>query len=354
RLRPVDLGDRTKPKREALQWETEGIRLPEESFMRLQNLVAGVCAAALIPTVALAQQTCQERQANRVAGTVVGAGVGALAGSAIAGRGDRTGGAVIGGIAGAIVGNQISKGSGSRADCSRAYGYYDNNGTWHANAVARNDAAGYFDRNGNWVEGAPLGYYDRGGQWVEAAQDPSAAGYYDSRGYWVPASAGGYYDADGRWVAAAAPGYYDRAGRWIARPSVGHYDEYGRWIEGQPAGRMVNGVWVSDPQPGYYENGRWVRGPAVGYYDARGRWISTSTPVGRPAYDAGTVAERRNLDDRIDRLDQRIRRGMEDGSLDRREARQALQSLESIRRDEAALTERLDQLSEQVRIDRRD
>jgi len=49
--------------------------------MRIQTLVAGVCAAALIPTAALAQQTCEQRQNNRVAGTVVGAGVGAVAGS---------------------------------------------------------------------------------------------------------------------------------------------------------------------------------------------------------------------------------------------------------------------------------
>ena len=142
--------------------------------MRIQNLVAGVCAAALLPTAALAQQTCEQRQANRVAGTVVGAGVGAIAGSAVAGRGDRNEGAVIGGIAGAILGNQLAK--GSKGDCARAYGYYDNNGAWHANAVARNNASGYFDRNGNWVEGAPRGHYDRNGVWVEAISDASAAG----------------------------------------------------------------------------------------------------------------------------------------------------------------------------------
>jgi hypothetical protein len=124
--------------------------------MRTGNLIEGLCAAALIPSAALAQQTCQERQSSRVAGTVVGAGVGALAGSAIAGRGDRSEGAVIGGLAGAIVGNQVSKDSRSRADCARAYGYYDNNGMWHANAVAQREASGYFDRNGDWVEGAPM------------------------------------------------------------------------------------------------------------------------------------------------------------------------------------------------------
>jgi hypothetical protein len=323
--------------------------------MRIHHLFAAICAAAIIPSAAFSQQTCQERQANRVAGTVVGAGVGALAGSAVAGRGDRTEGAVIGGVLGAIVGNQVAKASGSNADCSRAYGYYDNSGVWHANAVARNDALGYFDRNGNWVEGAPLGYYDAQGGWVQAVNDSSAAGYYDSSGYWVPASASGYYDTNGRWVTAASPGYYDQSGRWIARATRGHYDEYGRWIEGQAAGRMVNGVWVSDPQPGYYENGRWVRGQAIGYYDARGRWISTAGTVNSSAYvTSSTTADRRNLEDRIQRIEERLRRGMEDGSLDRGEAYRAQRALDEIRRDEDLLANRVDLLSSQLRIDRRD
>src|SRR5689334_22833026 len=178
-----------------------GMSMPrpqEPHFMRIQTLVAGVCAAALMPTLALAQQTCEQRQNNRVAGTVVGAGLGAIAGSAVAGRGDRNEGAVIGGLAGALIGNQVAKG---QPDCSRAYGFYDDRGAWHANAVARNQAAGYFDRNGAWVEGAPRGHYDRDGRWVQAVTDASAAGYYDRDGLWVPASAEGYFTRDGRWIA---------------------------------------------------------------------------------------------------------------------------------------------------------
>ena len=60
---------------------------------------------------------------NEVAGAVVGGGVGALAGSAIAGRGDRTAGAVLGGVAGAVVGSQVAK---SNDRC--ANGYYDGQG----------------------------------------------------------------------------------------------------------------------------------------------------------------------------------------------------------------------------------
>ncbi len=52
----------------------------------------------------------RDRSNNKVAGTVIGAGVGALAGSAIAGNSSNTEGAVAGGVAGAIIGNQLAKG----------------------------------------------------------------------------------------------------------------------------------------------------------------------------------------------------------------------------------------------------
>jgi hypothetical protein len=334
--------------------------------MRIQTLVAGVCAAALIPTAAFAQQTCEQRQNSRVAGTVVGAGIGALAGGAVAGRDDRTQGAVIGGIAGALLGNQLTKG---QADCARAYGYYDNNGAWHANAVARNNAAGYFDRNGAWVEGAPRGHYDAQGRWVQASTDAQAAGYYDARGLWVPASASGYYTNDGRWVAAAAPGYYDRSGRWVAGPSTGRYNSDGHWIAGQASGRRdANGVWVADPQPGYYENGRWIRGEAVGYYDARGRWVSTDDRRPQRA-DYPDADRRRSVDERQADLSQRIRRSMDNGRLSRMDGRQAMRTLAAIEREERSLLNRrgvlgprgqatiharLDTLSATIREDVRD
>lgn len=334
--------------------------------MRIQTLVAGVCAAALIPTVALAQQTCEQRQNNRVAGTVVGAGIGALAGSAVAGRGDRNEGAVIGGLAGALIGNQVAKG---QPDCARAYGFYDNNGAWHANAVSRDRATGYFDRSGVWVEGAPRGHYDRDGRWIEAMNDASAAGYYDSRGLWVPASADGYYAQDGRWVAAAAAGYYDRSGRWIARPSTGRYNADGVWLSGQAAGRRnAEGVWVADAQPGYYDNGRWIRGEAVGYYDARGRWISTEARTQRADY-VNAPRGAQSIDERQASLDRSIRRRMENGRLSRAEGMGALRTLASIEREErslrnrrgglgprgeAIITAKLDRLSQNIREDARE
>jgi hypothetical protein len=334
--------------------------------MRISTLVAGVCAAALIPSATLAQQTCEQRQTNRVVGTVAGAGLGALAGGAIAGRDDRTQGAVIGGIAGALVGNQLTKG---QADCTRAYGYYDNNGAWHANAVARDNAAGYFDRTGAWVEGAPRGHYTGDGRWVQASTDVQASGYYDARGLWVPASSSGYYTNEGLWVAAAAPGYYDRSGRWIAGPSSGRYNSDGHWITGQASGRRDgNGVWVADPQPGYYENGRWIRGEAVGYYDARGRWISTDGRLSQRT-DYSNADHARSVDERQAELAQRISRSMNNGRLSRREGQQAMRTLAAIEREERSLMNRrgvlgprgqatiharLDTLSATIREDVRD
>lgn len=51
------------------------------------------------------------RRDNGTTGLVIGAGVGALAGHEIAGRGDRTLGAVLGGAVGAIIGREIDRGS---------------------------------------------------------------------------------------------------------------------------------------------------------------------------------------------------------------------------------------------------
>jgi hypothetical protein len=157
----------------------------EEQFtMRKHLLAAGIAALTLIPTFAAAQQTCEDRRNNRVAGTVVGGVLGALAGSAVAGRGDRNEGAVIGGVGGAVVGNQLSKGNG---DCQRAYGYYDNDNRWHANSVNREMAAGYYDRNGNWISGQPPGNWDRDGRWAASAgayNSPASYGSYQSRSDW--------------------------------------------------------------------------------------------------------------------------------------------------------------------------
>jgi len=59
-----------------------------------------------------------------------------------------------------------------------------------------------------------------------------------------------------------------------------------------------------------------------------------------------------DLRQRIDWLQQRIQRGIADGSLDRREARQAQYQLDAIRREADALDRRLDDVSRQIRWSR--
>jgi hypothetical protein len=225
--------------------------------MRKNLLVAGLAVATLIPTLAMAQETCEQRSANRAAGTVVGAVGGAILGSAVAGRHDRGTGAVVGAVGGGVVGNQLAKGS---RDCAHAYGYYDNDGRWHANAVDRTAAAGYYDRNGGWVDGPP----------------------------------NGAYGPDGRWV------------------------------------------------------------PNGGAYGANASYVAP---------------EHRDIGTRLNWMDQRIRSGRADGSLSRREANRALDTLSDIRReamhrrhrdgawdgrDEAIIQAKLDRLSADIRLDRRD
>ena len=293
--------------------------------MRLHQLAAGVALAALIPTLALAQTTCEQRQTNRTVSTIAGAGIGALLGSAVAGHGDRTAGALVGGVGGAVVGNQLAK---SDADCARAYGYYDNAGAWHASNVAKANARGYYDRQGQWVDGAPNGYYSRDGRWVRTGADDAAAGYTDSHGHWIPASSTAYYEADGRYVAGSAGGHYDTSGRWVASPVIGRYDSRGRWIPGQPAR-------VSDVQPGYYDQGRWHAEPATGYYDTQGRWVRADTVDSQTGAQhsagPGDVAGRQAW------LGDRIHRGLEDGTLTRAEGRQALRRLAAIGRQARSL-----------------
>jgi hypothetical protein len=287
--------------------------------MRLHQLAAGVAVAALIPTFALAQQSCEQRQSNRAVGTLAGAGIGALLGGAVAGHDDRAAGAVVGGVGGALVGNQLAK---SNADCAHAYGFYDRSGAWHASTVTPQHASGYFDRDGAWVDGAPNGHYDRDGRWVRTQTEASAAGYTDRQGHWVPASAAGYYAADGRWIAGAAPGHYDRSGRWVAGPAIGHYDAYGRWIPGQPAR-------VAEVQPGYYDGGHWRSGAVSGYYDTQGRWIAVDTSGDINSRHAGPPAD---ISARSTWLGQRIRHDVSDGALTRREGDRALRRLDSIDR----------------------
>ncbi len=92
--------------------------------MRKPILTAALAIALATPAVvtftvapteaaAATANSCQKNRKNtRIAGTVGGAVLGALAGRAIAGRGDNTEGMIIGGVAGGIAGTQLLKKKG--------------------------------------------------------------------------------------------------------------------------------------------------------------------------------------------------------------------------------------------------
>lgn len=172
---------------------------------------------ALAPAASAQVQACEAHN-NQTAGTIVGAIGGAILGSALGGHGHKSDGAIVGALGGGIVGNQIGK-SQSTVDCSHAYGFYDNDGRWHTNAVNRDVARGYYDRNGRWADGTPNGYYDNNGVWVTATSS-MRQGYYDNNGRWVPPQVDGYYDSNNRWVAVTAqpPRYADAGDGWRDAP----------------------------------------------------------------------------------------------------------------------------------------
>lgn len=345
--------------------------------MKKSIWVAGIAVATLLPSMAFAQDRCeQQRDERSAAGAIIGGIAGAVVGSNVADRKNRTEGAVLGGVVGAVAGTAIAR---SSADCDRAYGYYDSNGQWHANNRRVERPSGYFDREGRFVNGQPNGYYDNG-RWVEVR---GADGYTDRDGRWVPSTASGYYDSRGQWVAGTSAGYYDN-GRWVSGPAQGYYDRNGRWIRGEAPGRRdSNGIWIADAQPGYYDNGRWVVGETRGYYDSQGRWMRVggndrdSARNDNRGYDRGYNRDRGNqawssadTRQRASLLGEFIREARNDGQLTRRESRNAMITLSEISRSDeqmrqrnggrlgprgmSAINARLDSLARTVRMDVRD
>lgn len=84
--------------------------------------------------------------------------------------------------------------------------------------------------------------------------------------------------------------------------------------------------------------------PVAGDWQSRGGWNREAFWRGAPD----------GLQQRIDWLQQRLNRGVTDGSLDRQEARRAQWQLDTLRRDASALDRRLDDLSRNLRWARRD
>lgn len=326
-------------------------------------IAAGVAALALVQTqAAQAETVCKQDNTGRTVATVAGAGIGAILGRVIDGGKHKEVGTIGGALAGGIAGNQLAKGGGDK--CEVSYGYYDDQGRWHANRMSNREARGYYDRDNRWVDGAPNGYYDRNNRWVSFDGDARNAGYWDRDGRWVPIGVSGYYASDGEWVSASAPGYYDSRGRWVSGPVYGSYNANGVWVPGSRSSSAPVGYWEAASVPGYYDsNGRWVRGSTRGYYDANGRWVS----IGGGAGVSPVVADR-NMDtrDRAARIADRIDRQRDRGLISKREAESARTQLSSIRREDNRLRasggrftpneqslihQRLDQLSRVIRAD---
>ncbi|HEY8003907.1 MAG TPA: glycine zipper 2TM domain-containing protein [Phenylobacterium sp.] len=172
------------------------------------------------------------------------------------------------------------------------------------------------------------------------------------------------------------------AGALLGSAVAGHGEKGTGAVVGGIGGAIIGNQVSRGPRDcahayGYYDNdNRWHdnhvdRSVAYGYYDREGVWVDGAPPnVG--SYGANASYEsRRNtmdIDSRIARIDERIQRGRDDGSLSRYEARDASTALADIRReeqdrrsdgrlsdrDEAMLQARLDRLSDQVHMDRRD
>lgn len=156
------------------------------------TLLAGLAA---VPTAASAQtypsaqsgdgysyDACQRSRTNRgTGGALIGAGVGAVTGSNIAGGGNRTEGAVLGGILGAIIGGNVGVNSAACQPGTYTQGYAD-------------PQDGYA-RDG-YAQGGTYGY--------EGGQDGYQQGSYDPR-YGDNGYDDGYGDSYARPVAATTP-----------------------------------------------------------------------------------------------------------------------------------------------------
>lgn len=130
-------------------------------------LVASALAMAALPSLAAAQTRCeQQAHDKKVAGTVIGGVLGALAGNAIGRGGGRTGGTIIGGVAGAAVGNNLA-----RTHCPDGYAEVQDPNyvaapVYEASAPPPTTV---YDHDGFWRE-APQGLRERI-DWMQARID---------------------------------------------------------------------------------------------------------------------------------------------------------------------------------------
>lgn len=162
------------------------------------TMVAGLAA---VPTIASAQSyapggggydggyrydACQRDRTNRgTGGALVGGGIGALAGSNIAARGNRTEGAILGGILGAVIGANVGK---SAAACQP--GQPDSYRQGYVAPPAQEGYYGYEGAPGGYQGGYDQGAYAQGGYEQGAYQGGYPDGRYDDDAYARPVTDG--------------------------------------------------------------------------------------------------------------------------------------------------------------------
>lgn len=117
---------------------------------------------------------CNRSNSSTVAGGLIGALAGAVLGSNVAGRGDRTEGAVLGGLAGAVVGGAVGN-ANDRYKCDSRGPYFTYNETVpYREGRSRYASAydyGYYTRQRCRLAAAPVDAYGRDMRYVRVCPD---------------------------------------------------------------------------------------------------------------------------------------------------------------------------------------
>lgn len=181
------------------------------AFAKSVSVAAALAAAAtLVPAAASAQsygygnngyynqgysQSYNDRcrtlgQGRTGAGALIGGGIGAVAGSQLAARGNRTEGSIIGGVLGAIVGSQVGRASNDNCRSntttySPAQTYYRSNDRYDDRAY---NSGGYYDDRGYRDDRRDYRDDRRDDRRYENGYEVSADGhyYFDPRRGWLP------------------------------------------------------------------------------------------------------------------------------------------------------------------------
>lgn len=122
---------------------------------------------------------CNRSNNSTVAGGLIGALAGAVLGSQIAGRGDRTEGAVLGGVAGAVVGGAVGNANDRyKCDSRGPYFSYDETVPYREGRRRYSSAYdyGYYERQRCRLAAAPVDAYGRDLRYVRVC--PDADGRY--------------------------------------------------------------------------------------------------------------------------------------------------------------------------------